>query len=321
MESSKYVVYITGCLGFIGSHVTREILKSGHYVIGVDKETYAANTDLLDEFLQNDKFKYIKDDITLIKDIPDCDYVINIAAESHVDNSIEDQDIFIESNIRGVYNILSILQKKSKFKRPTLMHFSTDEVYGDIIDGSFSEDSLLNPSNPYSATKAAADQLIFAWSRTFDIDFIILRPTNNYGTHQFQEKLIPKTFSLLKRGKKIPLHNKGTPIRTWLHVSDTSNFIKILLEKKITSGIYNLSGNVKLQNIEVVSKIIKLYLNKEMNNSDLEMYFDLSFERIGQDLRYSVSYEKASDLGWKPEADFDKKIKEIVEFYRTKEIF
>lgn len=321
MKESKYVIFVTGCLGFIGSHVTRSILESGHYVIGLDKETYAANLDLLNEFNDSSRFKYIKDDIALIKDVPDCDYVLNIAAESHVDNSIEDQDLFIESNIRGVYNILSIIQKKSRFKRPALIHFSTDEVYGDISEGSFDENSLLNPSNPYSATKAAADQLIFAWGRTFNLDFVILRPTNNYGTHQFQEKLIPKTLSLLKRNKKIPLHNKGTPVRTWLHVSDTANFVNIILEKNITKGIFNLSGNVKKQNIEVVSNIINKYLNKDLSETELKSYFDLSFERAGQDIRYSVSCAKANDLGWYSQADFDEKIHEIVEFYRDKEIF
>jgi dTDP-glucose 4,6-dehydratase len=321
MKKSKLVIYLTGCLGFIGSHVTRSILESGHYVIGIDKETYAANLDLLNEFNANKRFKYIKGDISLIKDIPDCDYVLNIAAESHVDNSIEDQDLFIESNIRGVYNLLTIIQKKSQFKRPALIHFSTDEVYGDIVEGAFDESSLLNPSNPYAATKAAADQLIFAWCRTFNIDSVILRPTNNYGTHQFQEKLIPKTLSLLKRDKKIPLHNKGTPVRTWLHVSDTANFVNIILEKNITKGVFNLGGNVKKQNIEVVSKIINSYLKKDLNEVELEEYFDLSFKRIGQDVRYSVSSKKANDLGWAAKADFDEKLIEIVEFYRDKEIF
>ena len=194
------IVYITGCLGFIGSYVTRECLKKGWYVYGIDKMTYASNIASLDEFLSYPTFKFEKKDICEIERLVDCDIFINTAAETHVDNSIRKSEDFIHSNINGVYNILEVLKiyRKEGYILPTFIHFSTDEVYGDIGDGVHTETDILKPSNPYSATKAAADQLIIAWARTYDIPYVIIRPTNNYGVGQYVEKLIPKTCKFLK---------------------------------------------------------------------------------------------------------------------------
>tara|TARA_Y100000034_G_C6822127_1_gene370369 strand:+ start:565 stop:1101 length:537 start_codon:yes stop_codon:yes gene_type:complete len=175
------VVYVTGCLGFIGSYVTRACLEKGWQVRGVDKMTYAANVSLLDEFKQYSNFVFEKQDIKDMKWLYDCDYVINTAAETHVDNSIVNSGDFVESNIKGVHNLLELIKSKSNYKMPTLLHFSTDEVYGDILEGSHRETDMLSPSNPYSATKAAADQLVLAWARTHKVPYVIVRPTNNYG--------------------------------------------------------------------------------------------------------------------------------------------
>ena len=197
-SKSIKVVYVTGCLGFIGSYVTRKLLQLGWFVKGVDKMTYAANPKLLDEFLKFDNFSFVNCDINDLKFLHDCDYFINTAAETHVGNSINNSDDFVHSNINGVHNILKLLNnyREESSKKPTFLHFSTDEVYGDITSGEHSEDQLLHPSNPYSATKAAADQLILAWSRTHKIDYVIVRPTNNYGIGQYVEKLIPKSVKL-----------------------------------------------------------------------------------------------------------------------------
>ena len=156
----KKIVYVTGCLGFIGYHVTKKCLDEGWYVIGVDKMTYASNPSLLSDLEYRERFKFIKSDINDLSKLYDCDYVINTAAESHVDNSIVSSDVFLKSNINGVHNLLQLIQQKSIYKMPTLLHFSTDEVYGDIDIGQHSEKDLLKPSNPYSASKAAADMLI-----------------------------------------------------------------------------------------------------------------------------------------------------------------
>ncbi len=309
------VVYITGCLGFIGSYLTRKCLEMGWYVRGVDKITYAANINFLNEFKNYTNFVFENKDINEIKFLYDRDYVINTAAETHVDNSIVDSKQFVSSNIDGVYNLLELIKNCRHNKKPILLHFSTDEVYGDREQGSFTEDDLLKPSNPYSATKAAADMLITAWSRTYGLDYIIVRPTNNYGIGQYTEKLIPKTCKYLTLGRKIPLHNKGEPIRTWLHAEDTANACIKLIESNIKNEIFNICGNVEQKNIETVTKIIQSYYGN--NNIDIEKYVDLSFTRIGQDVRYSVNDSKIKNLGWNHQKSFDKEIQSIVEYYKT----
>ena len=162
------VVYVTGCLGFIGSHVTRACLQKGWYVQGVDKMTYAANYDNLEEFLTYDNFSWLREDINDLTFLYECDYIINTAAETHVGNSIANSDEFVHSNINGVHNLLELVKnyRQESSKKPIFLHFSTDEVYGDIVEGAHTETDLLKPSNPYSATKAAADMLVLAWART-----------------------------------------------------------------------------------------------------------------------------------------------------------
>jgi dTDP-glucose 4,6-dehydratase len=313
----KKVVYITGCLGFIGHHLTRKCLELGWYVIGVDKETYAANIDLLPEFLNYDNFKYIKSDINDLTSLYDCDYVINTAAESHVDNSIINAKEFLKSNVDGVYNLLELIRQQHRFKMPILLHFSTDEVFSDISEGSYTEESLLKPSSPYSSSKACSDMLISAWSRTFSVPYIIIRPANNYGIGQYAEKLIPKTCKWLKLGRKIPLHDHGKPKRTWLHVSDTVNAVIKLIDNKVVNEIYNISGNYEEKNINVVKKIISSYF--ETSNLDFDQFIDYNYQRLGQDWRYSINDSKMRKLGWEPVANFDEELKKIVEY--NKKVF
>lgn len=315
------VVYITGCLGFIGSYVTEECLKKGWYVKGIDKITYAANEDLLQKFNKNTRFSFIKSDINDIEFLYDCDYIINIAAETHVGNSIISSQDFIRSNIDGVHRILELLRqyRTENGKLPTLLQFSTDEVYGDIINGSHTESDLLKPSNPYSATKAAADMLIQAWGRTYNIPYIIIRPTNNYGIGQYVEKLIPKSIKYLNLGRKIPLHNRGTPIRNWLHARDTALAVITIIESGSVNEIYNISGNLEQTNIETVRKIISLYHNGPVENIDDLIEYNVL--RTGQDLRYSLDDSKIKNLGWKPECDFDEELPSIVKYYKNKFIW
>jgi len=304
---STKVVYVTGCLGFIGYHVTRQCLDQGWYVIGVDKLTYAANTQWLPELLQNSQFKFIKSDINDLDMLYDCDYIINTAAETHVDNSIVSSDVFLRSNINGVHHLLNLIKERHRFKMPTLLHFSTDEVYGDIEVGSHSETDLLKPSNPYSATKAAADQLILAWARTFKVPYVIVRPTNNYGIGQYTEKFIPKSIKSLQLGRPIPLHNGGLPRRTWLHVSDTAKAVVTIIQAGVTNEIYNISGNHEEQNLVIAKRLCDLFGDGEL---------DLSVVRPGQDVRYSINDTKLQSLGWTATADFDSELIKIVEYYR-----
>ena len=312
------VVYITGCLGFIGSHVTRLCLNQGWYVRGIDKCTYAANLNLLTEFHEYDNFEFENEDINDIKFLYECDYVINTAAETHVGNSIANSDAFIKSNIDGVHNLLNLIKnyRHESPKLPTLLHFSTDEVYGDIEEGAHTETDLLKPSNPYSATKSAADMLVLAWGRTYNLPYVIVRPTNNYGEGQYVEKLIPKTCKYLKLDKKIPLHNNGTPIRNWLHAHDTARAIITIINKGVQNEIYNIAGGFEQSNYDTVSKVIKAY-----NGGDIENHLDLTYSRVGQDVRYALDDSKLKSLGWRPVVSFDDTLISIVEYYKNKFIW
>jgi dTDP-glucose 4,6-dehydratase len=317
------VVYITGCLGFIGAYVTRECLNKGWLVYGIDKCTYAADPSLLEEFNKHSNFCFEKNDIKELTVLKDCDYVINVAAESHVGNSIVDSEVFINSNVVGVQNLLELIRHKPEncFRRPIFLHFSTDEVYGDIIDGEHFETDILKPSNPYSASKASADMLIFAWARTYGIEYNIIRPTNNYGIGQYPEKLIPLSIKNLQRNRKIRLHDAGTPIRNWLHAADTAAAVITIIENGETDEIYNVAGGFGQKNITTVSKIIKNYYKDVVPYNDWKELIDFSYSREGQDARYALNDDKLRQIGWKPTKIFDEEIATIVNFYRDKIIW
>ena len=312
------IVYITGCLGFIGSYVTRTCLNKGWYVKGVDKITYASDKNLLEEFNSYRNFSFVQCDINDLEFLYECDYIINTAAETHVGNSIVKSDDFIHSNIKGVHHLLELIRNyRAEGKdKPTLLHFSTDEVYGDITEGEHIETDILKPSNPYSATKAAADQLILAWARTYKLPYLILRPTNNYGIGQYVEKLIPKACKYLHLGKKIPLHNKGIPTRNWLHAKDTADAIILLIENGVKNEIYNISGDFEQSNKQTCKDIIKLYEDKKLKDC-----LDFSYSREGQDIRYSLNDDKIRSLGWKPKVIFNEVLPSIVNYYKNKFIW
>jgi dTDP-glucose 4,6-dehydratase len=311
------LVVITGCLGLIGHHVTRQCLSMGYQVYGIDKLTYAANWKYIDELSQSPNFTFKKGDIATLDYLPDCDYVINVAAESHVGNSIVGSSEFIHSNVTGVQNLLDLIRAKQDnvCKRPILFHFSTDEVYGDIVEGEHMETDFLKPSNPYSSSKAASDMLIYGWARTYGLEYIILRPTNNYGIGQYPEKLIPLSVKQLIRGKKIRLHDAGEPIRNWLHAADTARAVTTIIEAGKVNEIYNVAGGFEQKNYDTVSKIINAYHNDL--GLDISEYIDLSHVRQGQDVRYALNDDKLRALGWAPQRIFDEEIKEIVHYYKN----
>jgi dTDP-glucose 4,6-dehydratase len=315
------VVYVTGCLGLIGSHITRACLAKGWYVKGVDSITYAANDELLWEFNEYENFSFVNTDINDLKFLYECDYIINTAAETHVGNSIANSDKFVSSNINGVHNLLELLRnyRQETTKVPVLLHFSTDEVYGDIEEGAHTETDLLKPSNPYSATKAAADQLVLAWGRTYKLPYVIVRPTNNYGVGQYVEKLIPKACKYMSLGRKIPLHNGGTPIRNWLHAADTAQAIVTIIESGVQNEIFNIAGGYEQSNLDTIKKVISNYT--ELNTFDVNEYIDTQYSRPGQDVRYALNDDKLRSLGWEPKKQFDLEIKEIVQYYKSKFIW
>ena len=309
------IVYITGCLGFMGSYITRKALEKGWMVRGVDKITYAANEEFLTEFNWHKNFVFEEKDIKDLDYLYDCDYVINFAAESHVGNSIIDSEVFIDTNVGGVRNLLELIRHKPKNvnNRPILFHISTDEVYGDVVSGAHQETDLLKPSNPYSASKAAGDMLINAWARTYDLDYVILRPTNNYGIGQYPEKLIPLSIKNLKRGKKIRLHNNGTPTRNWLHASDTAEAVMKIIDAGVKNEIFNVAGGFEQQNIVTVKKIIEAYFGTLDNWKN---HVDFSYTRKGQDVRYAIDDTKLRKLGWLPQCDFNLELVKIVNHYK-----
>jgi len=320
MENNTKIVYVTGCLGFIGSHVTRQCLKKGWYVKGVDKITYAANDEILEEFKLHKNFSFVCCDINDLKFLYDCDYIINTAAETHVGNSIANSDDFVHSNINGVHNILELIKnyRQESGKKPILLHFSTDEVYGDIEEGEHTETHLLKPSNPYAATKAAADMLIIAWARTYAIPYVIVRPTNNYGIGQYVEKLIPKSCKYFNLGKKIPLHNNGTPIRNWLHADDTASAVIKIIECGVVNEIYNICGGYEQSNIETIEKLLNVF---NISRQNMKYYIDFSCNRVGQDVRYALDDSKLKSLGWIPNKLFNEEIIEIANYYKRKFIW
>ena len=210
---------------------------------------------------------------------------------------------------------MDLIRKKQSnvFDRPLFFHFSTDEVYGDIESGTHSEKDILKPSNPYSASKASADMLVLAWSRTYGLDYNIIRPTNNYGLGQYPEKLIPVSVKNLQRGLKIKLHDRGEPIRNWLHADDTADAVLTIIQKGETNQIYNVSGGYEQNNKQTVQKIIENYFNDDREYLD---YVDLGHKREGQDVRYSLDDSKLRALGWEAQRRFNHEIGSIVDYYK-----
>jgi len=321
----KRIAVVTGCAGFIGTTFTRLLLEKGWLVYGIDKFTYVANFEEVQWLADTypDTFTYTVEDIKDIDRLPECDVVFNLAAESDVDNSIVNMDKFIDSNISGVKNLLEIITHKSvqiKHNKPLFFQVSTDEVYGDTVAESFDETAALMPSNPYAATKAAADMLIESWSRTHGLDYIIARPSNNYGENQYPEKLIPTAVRCLQRGKKIKLHDKGKPIRSWTHVEDTAEAFILLYEKACRNNIYNIQSDYEQTNFITVKKIINAYFMGDIVTDipDYNKHIDYSYDRPGQDVRYSISCESIKNYGWTPKKVFDEEIVKLVDYYKKR---
>ncbi len=312
--NSKKTFLVTGGLGFIGSHFIEKCLRLGHKVINIDKMTYASNDSV--KFIGD--YTFIKKDICDVKTIPLCDFIVNFAAESHVDNSISESINFLNSNIKGVYNLLEII-KNNKIKSalnaqscklPIFMQISTDEVFGDIEDGFFKEDDRHYASNPYSATKSAAEQLVFAWARTYGIPFLMTRTTNNYGMRQYPEKLIPCAITKILKNEKVPIHGDGSYVRNWIHVEDNVDAIYTVLDTGILGEVYHIASDEEYS----VNEIVKIICDEaKVNFND---FADYSTNRSGADLRYALDYEKLRNLGWKQQRKLKSSLQEIIDFYK-----
>tara|TARA_Y100001936_G_scaffold226175_1_gene245301 strand:+ start:1171 stop:2157 length:987 start_codon:yes stop_codon:yes gene_type:complete len=306
---------VTGGLGFIGSNFIIKILSEneGYKIINVDAEFHGSEKRNLSKVTDHPNYEFIKGNITnkkLMEElITKSDAVINFAAESFVDRSITDPNSFLVSNVRGTFTILDIISKQKK----RMVQISTDEVFGSLEYGSATEDSKLNPSNPYSATKAAAELLINSYHNTFNSDVVITRCTNNYGPRQYAEKLIPKTFILAKQDKKIPIYGTGKNIRDWIFVDDHCDGIFSSLLHGKSGQSYNISGNNELDNIKIVKTILSL-----MNKSEDQIQF--VEDRPGHDFRYSMNSSKISkELNWKAKTSFEDGLMKTIQWYNQNE--
>lgn len=301
----RRVLIVTGGLGFIGKHFVRRCLELGDYVTNIDVMNYAADRVVMQEFEQFDNYRFIHQDIAELDHIPEAEYIINFAAESHVDNSIVDNRQFCRTNILGTQKLLELTRSRQS-AAPHFLHVSTDEVYGDAHDDvTHRETDALNPSNPYSSTKAAADMLVYGWSRTYGLKYNIVRMSNNYGEHQYPEKLIPRSIWRMSRGLPAIMHGDGSYLRSWLHAEDTVEAILTVLDKGETNTVYNIAGDTELQNIEVLNRIAGIFGIKSS-----EAYNTVK-NRVGQDIRYSMDDSRMRALGWKPKRDFDESLRQI----------
>jgi dTDP-glucose 4,6-dehydratase len=313
-------IIVTGGLGFIGSNLIN-ILKKKYFVINIDKVTYASNFKNIDTGIRN--YKFYKEDInnkTFIKWILNKynpSIIFNLAAETHVDRSIDGPKKFIESNLLGVFNLLeSIRNYKKKIK---LIHISTDEVYGDIKKKHKSkEEDRYNPSSPYSASKASADLLIKSYVRTYKIPAIITNCCNNFGPNQYPEKLIPTIIYNILNQKPIPIYGTGKNIREWIYVEDHCNALIKVAEKGIVGENYNIGSGIVLNNIQIAKKIISSF-KKIIYSRNIKSKMLLVKDRPGHDLRYCLDSSKIQNkLKWKCKSNFDQKINETIIWYINK---
>jgi len=306
---------VTGGLGFIGSNFIRYMLSKCYdiQIINLDKLSTGSCPANLKDIQTDKRYRFVKGDIgnkRLVKDIVNqTDATVNIAAETHVDRSIANPWPFVYSNVIGAVTLFEAVMKEDK----RILHVSTDEVYGDILDGSFKESNGLRPSSSYSASKAAADLFVLAYHRTHNLDVVIARCTNNYGPYQFPEKLIPKAIVRASLNLSVPVYGSGLNRRNWTYVRDFCEALHLLLEKGKSGETYNVATENELRNIDVVKAILKI-----MSKPDsLITYVE---ERPGHDSRYSLDASKIRvELGWKAKHNFEESLKQTVEWYITNE--
>lgn len=302
------IVLVTGAAGFIGREVVHQLFGLDHYVVAVDRETYASRPDLLRPY--RDRMRYIRADVRDLDNLFDADCVMHLAAESHVDNSITNGRAFIETNVGGTFHLLELIRAARPHNRPLLVHVSTDEVYGDVPDEWASkENDPLIPSSPYSATKAAADMLVMAWARTYDIRARIVRPSNCYGEGQHPEKLIPKIIRAAVLGRAMTIHGDGTQTRSWLHVEDCARALIAVWKQGMDGEIYNIPGNAEISVRAVVERVQRLYRDQSMVKPQEPKY---GCERPGGDRRYRVDGSLLARLGWEPKGNFAQDLERIV---------
>ena len=305
-------ILITGGAGFIGCNFIRYLLKKypDEEIVVLDKLTYAGRLENLQDVM--DKITFIRGDICNREDIEkteDCNIIFNFAAETHVDRSIIDAGIFVKTDVLGTYNLLEYARRHDVKK---YIQISTDEVYGSIEKGSFKEEDILDPSSPYSASKAGADLLVKAYFKTHGLPVLITRSSNNFGLYQYPEKLIPVLILNALHDKPLPIYGEGKNIRDWIYVLDNCEAIDFVFQKGKIGEVYNMGAGNERANIEIANLILK-----ELNKPKSLIRFVK--DRPGHDFRYSLNCEKIKKLGWIPRYNFEDALKETIEWYRDNE--
>lgn len=309
-------VLVTGGCGFIGSNFIRHLFASrgpGVSVVNLDKLTYAANPANLEEVASRPNYRFVKGDIAdpdvVAVTMEGCDAVVNFAAETHVDRSLLGDASFIETDVRGVFVLLEEAKRRGIRK---FIQISTDEVYGSIPEGSFTEDSPLNPRNPYAASKAGGDRLAYSYWASYGLPVVITRASNNYGPYQYPEKLIPLFVTNVIEGLPLPLYGDGRNVRDWLFVKDHAEAIDFLLDAGQPGETYNIAGGNEAENLEITRRVLRLLGKPE----SLILFVD---DRPGHDRRYSLDAGKLTRLGFRPKTPFEKGLSETVRWYRERE--
>ena len=312
-------IVVTGGLGFIGSNLIDLLLKKNFFVINIDKVAYSSNFYNVKEFKNSKKYKFIKLDIgnKKLKNIF-MKYkpigIFNLAAETHVDRSIDNPDSFIQSNIFGVYNLLESFKFFSKINKSKLIHISTDEVYGDVLTGRSNERYRYNPSSPYAASKAASDHLVSSYVRTYNLNAVVTNCSNNYGPKQHPEKLIPKLIYNILHNRPLPIYGNGTNSREWIYVKDHCEaLIKVFLKGK-KGNFYNIGSNKNINNLNVTKKLLEEA--KKLIQIGNKVQINFVKDRPGHDLRYALNSNKIkSEIGWYPKTNFSKGMKLTLDWY------
>lgn len=309
---------ITGGAGFIGSNFISFLYANSKFkvtkIVVIDKLTYAASLENLKPFMNLRNFEFVHGDIcdsNLVKVlVKNCDIIVNFAAESHVDRSIESSRDFIVTNILGVEVLLSEVRNNPKVK---FLQVSTDEVYGSIEEGSWDETFALKPNSPYAASKAASDLLALAFSHTYGLDIMVSRCCNNYGPNQFPEKLIPLLITKLLNSENLPIYGDGSNVREWIHVSDHCEGLTLILTKGLPGEVYNIGSGYEISNHKLAEKLISFF---DANENVITFIKD----RLGHDKRYSLNFNKAKvNLGYEPSISFDKGLKDTIEWFIAKQ--
>ena len=323
----KNTLIVTGGLGFIGSNLINLLLKKNYFVVNIDKKTYSANFYNTKDYSKSKEYKFIKCDLNNQKKLYKIFLkynpkgIFNLAAETHVDRSIDNPGIFIKSNITGVFNLLEAFKKfNRKYKKTKLIHISTDEVYGDVLRGRSNEKFPYCPSSPYAASKASSDHLVYSYVRTFKLPAIITNCSNNYGPRQYPEKLIPKLIFNILNNINLPIYGDGKNSREWIYVDDHCEALLKVFNYGKLGEFYNIGSNKNLTNIEIAKILIKIAKNKfQIKTTSLINYVK---DRPGHDIRYAINSNKIKkSLNWSPKTKIIKGLEKTFSWYLNNELY